>query len=262
MATDSMYKFDEKTSLFLSGLPFFKGLERQEVSRLLEKSDINEYSKGQSLFMAGDKATRFFVIINGWAKIFRMTKEGEEAVLAIFTRGDVFGEAAIFENADYPFSVEIAETARLLEIPSTSLRESAARNPDITGRIMASMSREMQKLQIENEHLSIMTAPQRVGCLLIQLSSGMIGKGGVFSFPYDKSLAAARLGMKPETFSRALSQLKPYGINVRGGEIEIESFERIMMYVCGHCSMQDGDCRGAKQLTECSLKNCANCKTH
>lgn len=233
---------------FLHELPFFKGQREADLERFFQNSAIVEYPKGHPLFSSGDKANKFYVIIDGWLKLYRSTFEGEEAVLAIFTRGDVFGEAAVFTDAAYPFSAEVAENAKLMEIPAALLRDAARDNPDIMNRIMASMSREMQKLQLENEHLSIMTAPQRVGCLLLQLSTGMLGKGGTFSFPYDKSLAAARLGMKPETFSRALSQLKPFGVAIQGSEITIGSFQCLMQYVCGHCSLQTGECRGAREF--------------
>ncbi len=251
-----MTNADPKTTSFLNTLPFFKGLGGDDMDKILQDAGYKKYAKGHVLFNAGDKATRFFVILHGWIKLYRMTKEGEESVLAIFARGDVFGEAAIFDGADYPFSVQIAEEAQLLEIPSATLRTMAQQNPDITNRIMASMSREMHKLQMENEHLAIMTAPQRVGCLMIQLSTDMLGKGGTFTFPYDKSLAAARLGMKPETFSRALSQLKPYGVNVRGNEIHIESFDQLTGYICGHCSRTDDHCRGSRGCEQRCAGSC------
>lgn len=232
--------------MFFMNLPFFKGMEQSHLEKFSQEGHIRDYQKGYHLFSAGDDAKKFYIIINGWVKLYRSTLEGEEAVLAIFTRGDVFGEAAVFEDATYPFSAQIAEDTKIIEISSSFLKDIAKKDTDIVARIMASMSREMHKLQLENEHLSIMTAPQRVGCLILQLSSHMNGKGGTFTFPYDKSLAAARLGMKPETFSRSLSQLKPFGVSVTGSEMTISSFDCLMKYVCGHCSAQIGECRGAQ----------------
>jgi len=103
--------------------------------------------------------------------------------------------------------------------------------------------------------MAIMSAPQRVSCLLLQLSGHMIGNGGTLTFPYDKSLAATRLGMKPETFSRALAQLKPYGVTAKGPEITIESFTRLTEFSCGHCTALPGECRGCRSATACLFKN-------
>ena len=236
----------EDMGKFLRGLTFFADLQEATIAAFLKTSRLCKYSKKRNIFLQGDEADRLFVVLSGWVKLYRETADGEEAVVALFTRGDVFGEAAIFGNAGYPFSAEAAEESRILEIPSPTLREQALLNHEVMARIMNSMSREMRNLQMENEHLALMSAPQRVGCLILQLSSGMVGKGGTFSFPYDKSLAAARLGMKPETFSRALSQLKPVGVSVNGPEVSVDNFSTLVEYCCSHCSSLPGECSGSR----------------
>ncbi len=249
-----MLKSTQSPDAFLRGLNFFTGLAEADMEAFRAAMVVKDYTKGQHLFHQGDLADRFFIILKGWCKLYRGTTEGEESIVAVFTRGDVFGEAAIFDNADYPVSAEAAEDLSLIEIPAKILKERARENIDITSRLMASMSREMYKLQIENEHKALMDAPQRVGCLLLQLSSDMVGSGGTFHFPYDKSLAAQRLGMKSETFSRALANLKTVGVTVRGPEITIDNFDRLIDYSCGHCTATQSDCRGS-----CRENDCASC---
>lgn len=250
----------DRTLQFISKLPFFEGLPRADIESLLGCADLKDYARHSPLFHQGDSADRFFVILNGWVKLHRGTQEGEEAVVALFTRGDVFGEAALFGGSGYPFSAEAVEEARIIEIPASVLKERAKANPELMNRVMQSMSREMHKLQVEKEHMAIMSAPQRVGCLLLQLSSGMIGKGGTFPFPYDKSLAASRLGMKPETFSRALVQLQPLGVVVKGPEIKIESFVDLVEFCCSHCSEELGTCQGSRR-DACENTSCPGKKS-
>ena len=257
-----MAKTQDQIDPFLRGLAFFSGLPESDIAAFRSASAVRDYHKGQSIFLQGDSAERLFVILRGWVKIYRETTEGEEAIIALFTRGDVFGEAAIFDNSNYPFSAEAAEDTQLIEIPAKALKDRAKENPRITAHIMASMSREMHRLQMENEHKVLMDAPQRVGCLLLQLAAGMIGKGGTFSFPYDKSLAAQRLGMKPETFSRALAQLKPIGVTAKGPEITIDSFSRLSGHCCGHCTAQLDECKGSHTSpSSCAEKICGMKKT-
>ncbi|MBI2233498.1 MAG: Crp/Fnr family transcriptional regulator [Micavibrio aeruginosavorus] len=248
-----MMQKETHTGQFLGDLHFFKGLPEKDMDAFATGSALRDYGKGQPVFTQGDRADRFFVILSGWIKLYRTTPEGAEAIVALFTRGDVFGEASVLGDTGYPFSAQAAEDARLIEIPASLLKQKAVESPAVMARIMATMSREMHKLQIENEHMALMSAPQRVGCLLLQLSSGMLGNGGTFSFPYDKSLAAARLGMKPETFSRALSQLKPWGVTVKGAEIHIADFHELAAYSCGYCSAEMPDCKGATR------KSCGGC---
>lgn len=231
---------------FLRDLSFFKGLAEADLHAFLDSATVRTYAKQDSIFTQGDNASRFFAVMHGWVKLYRNTPEGDEAIIALFTRGDVFGEAAIFGGAGYPFAASAAEECKLLEIPGTVLRARARENHEVMARIMSSMSQEMRNLQMENEHLALMSAPQRIGCLLLQLSAGMIGTGRTFRFPYDKSLAAARLGMKPETFSRALAQLGIAGVSVKGPEVTINSFAQLVDYCCTHCSTLPGECRGQR----------------
>jgi CRP-like cAMP-binding protein len=251
-----MHAATDRLDLFLKEIPFLKGISNADAQEFLKLAHIKKYTKSQVVFLHGDAADRFFIIISGWVKLHRETPEGDESVISLLTRGDIFGEAAIFSNAQYPFSAYTAEEAQLIEIPSSFLKEKAKSNPGITANIMESMSDEIGRLQLEKEHITLMSTPQRVGCLLLQLSSGVVGKGGAFSFPYDKSLAATRLGMKAETFSRALAQLKPLGVSVKGSEIEIDSFECLVDYSCGHCSATPENCKKSEYCSQdCTKKN-------
>ena len=250
-----MGMLDNRTAEFMKKLTFFSGLPKADMEAFMEAASVQSYPKGTCIFHQGDKAESFFVVISGWVRLFRNTVEGDEAFVGLFTRGDVFAEAALFTGGNYPFSADAAEETCILVIPGNVLKSRARNNPDITTRTLASMSREMENLQRQNEQMSIMSTSQRVACLLLQLSSHMIGNGGTFTFPYDKLLAAARLGMKAETFSRSLAQLRPYGVTTKGTEVKIESFGKLTEYSCGNCTALPGTCLGCRSSAACPLKS-------
>lgn len=238
-----MASIDNQTGTFLKTLPFFSGLSDASVNAFAQAGRIRTYRKQEHLVQQGDRAEVFFIVMNGWIKLCRQTAEGDESVVAVFTRGDVFGEAAIFTGGAYPYTAEAAEETRMFEVPAAVLEKQARENPDILKRVMAAMTREIEKQQMNNEHMALMSSAQRVGCLLLQLSSEMIGSGGTFTFPYDKSLAAAQLGMKPETFSRSLAQLKEAEVESRGTEVKVESFCALAKFCCKNCTAE-GKCAG------------------
>ncbi len=235
-------------------------MDEECLAELISNSQVKEYKKKTALFLHGDSADRFFLIIDGCVKLHRETPEGEESIISLLIKDDVFVEAALFGNAQYSFSAHIVEEAVLLEVPASILKERMQKDPNLRASLMRIMSDEMGHLRLENEHMALMSTPQRVGCLLLQISAHMQGKGGTFTLPYDKSLAASRLGMKPETFSRALGQLKPLGVKVNGSEVTIDDFECLVSYTCGHCSAMPGECRKADCCTyECAKKKlCSN----
>lgn len=232
---------------FLCHLPLFSGLPQTDIEGFTKSAYPRSYKKNEFIYHQGDNADRFFIVLKGWVRLYRETIDGDETVSDILTRGSTFGEGLIFYQSNrYIFSAQAIGPTQLLEISKTSLKQRAEENPDILKRIMTSICEKMIRLQSENERLANMSAPQRVACLMLRLSSKMIGNGGTFTFPYDKSLAAAQLGMKRETFSRALMHLKSMGVTVNGSEIKIENFRRLTNFSCKHCNLSPDQCDGAR----------------
>jgi len=101
------------------------------------------------------------------------------------------------------------------------------------------MSRHHRLQDKELEHLTVQNAPQRIGCFLLRLcvNRGKEERSTTLHLPYDKTLIASRLGMKPETFSRALTKLRSeIGIEVNGATVIIENIDDLLSYCCGFCS--------------------------
>ena len=49
--------------------------------------------------------------------------------------------------------------------------------------------------------------------------------------PYDKVLIAGRLGMKPESLSRAFAKLKPVGVRITQNTADIADLDALRDYV-------------------------------
>lgn len=227
----------------LKSLSFFKDMAAADMEMLIRASSLQTHSKDSHVFLRGDAAHFFYVVMNGWVKLYRDTQEGDEVILGLLTRPDTFGETAIFSGETYAFSAQAVEDTKIIAIPAAALKERAKSDLDILVRIMQSFSQQMNKLQLENEHLSVMSASQRVGCMLLQLVNGRdLTAPQDIHLPYEKSLAASRLGMKPETFSRALAQLKGIGITVQGNAVKIGNIQDLVTFVCSDCSACGSDC--------------------
>jgi len=220
-------------------LPLFKDCTDSFFEKIEAVSNIQKHEKGKILFIHGDEADRFYVIKSGWIKLFRETLDGAQAVVDILTTNQIFGETAIFEDGSYPYSAEIVEPAEIISLPISELKAEIENNNKLALAMLASMSRYRRQKDTEIEHLSIQNAPQRIGCFLLRLAD-QSAKGTVkIHLPYDKTLVASRLGMQPETFSRALSKLKiQTGISVKGATIEMDSLDQLTKYSCAACSSE------------------------
>ncbi|MEZ5722608.1 MAG: helix-turn-helix domain-containing protein [Paracoccaceae bacterium] len=79
------------------------------------------------------------------------------------------------------------------------------------------------------EQLKARTGPQRVAEFLLELTQSPVGSCSV-ELPYDKVLIAGRLGMKPESLSRAFTKLREQGVRIQQNSAEIDDVEGLRDY--------------------------------
>jgi CRP-like cAMP-binding protein len=202
----------------------------------------------------GDAATGLWLVYRGWVKLTRQTPDGKETVVGLCTEGDIFGEAALFPSANYPYSAEVVGSeAELAAIPAATIRGLIARDASLSARVMALLNERTAQAQLKLEHLSTMSAAQRLGCFLLRLCHMQANGSRSLQIPVEKHVLAAYLGMKPETLSRSQQQLRPLGITVEGHAITVNDIARLREFVCGSCS-ESGSCDvEAMADEECSL---------
>lgn len=195
------------------GTPLFGAIPQDVAQGLIGNQPVRVYEKSTVLFQQGEPANSFFVILDGWVKVYRMTPDGSEAVVGVFRRGETFAEAAIFLGGRYPVSAEVVTTSRLLRIDGEMLRRRIREQPDLALSMLASASHHLKFLVEQIEQIKLLSGPQRIADFLVHLCPKSSGQVTV-ELPYEKALIANRLGMKPESLSRALAKLRPYGVTV------------------------------------------------
>ncbi len=227
---------------WLKALPLFAMLKDSDIATLLRHSQVKELAKSDMLFLQGEPAGNFYIVISGWIKLFRETGDGHESIAGLCSEGDTFGEAVLYEGSHYPFGAQAVELSKVLRIPAAAVKELIQRDSTFAAHLIQAMSQRMHSLELQVEHLSAMTAPQRIGCFLLKLCRGKPERNIELVLPYDKGLVATFLGVKLETFSRALHQLKPVGVEVNGPAVTVADMHKLQEYVCVSCSQVAEDC--------------------
>jgi CRP-like cAMP-binding protein len=214
----------------VAATPLFRGLSPQMSQTLVGKSVPRAYDKGAMLFHQGEAAASFFIILDGWVKIYRTTPDGLEVVLHVFKRGESFAEAAMFLGGRYPASAETVAPSRLLKIDGEAFRARIRERPELAMSMLASASYQLKMLVEQIEQIKVRSAPQRIADFLIRIAPEREGSA-VVELPFEKSLLANRLGMKPESFSRALRRLRSYGVTVDREVVKIADVGRLLSLV-------------------------------
>lgn len=210
--------------------PLFGTVSQEVAQSLIGNQPVSVHKKGDTLFRQGEPADSFFVVLGGWVKLYRVTPDGNEAVVGVFRCGETFAEAAMFLGGRYPVSAEVVTNARLIRVDGQLLRRRIKEQPELALSMLASASYHLKYLVEHIEHIKVLSAPQRLAEFLARLSPVKEGSATI-ELPYEKALLANRLGMKPESLSRALAKLRPLGVSVDREHVSIVDVTLLTQFV-------------------------------
>lgn len=212
-----------------AGSDLFRDMPAKRLAILLKDARVHEFAEGALLFMQGDPAAACYIVLDGWVKLFRSTVVGDEAVIGVMTAPQSFAEAPALVGGDFPVSAQAVTPARLIAIPADGLRRTMLAEPEICLTMLASTLRHLHQLVGEIEQLKAQTGAQRVAEFLLSLASDGCGSARV-ALPYDKTLLAGRLGIKPESLSRAFQKLRDHGVSVEQSRVFISDLDRLRSF--------------------------------
>lgn len=200
--------------------PMFRDVPGHVLARLVDERRTIVYAPRQLIFSQGDRADGFFLVLDGWVKIFRLTPAGNEAVMGLFGRGETFAELVAFNVPVYPACAEAASELRVLKIETARIAEAMESEPGLAAALLGSVVAHTDMLFAEIASLKLMSAPRRLADFLLRHAPEGAASA-TLTLPYEKALLAGRLGMKPETLSRALAALRKIGVVVARDEVRI-----------------------------------------
>jgi CRP-like cAMP-binding protein len=213
-----------KASVLLANVP------DELIETILSQSEIRSFGRGATIFLQGEPADNVYIVLEGWVKLFRISQNGAEAVVAVFTKGQSFGEAAAFQNDVYPVAAEAVTDCRVMPVRAGLILGMMRSHPELCTAMLASTFRHLHALVAQVEQLKAHTGAQRVAEFLLELCPVAEGSCAV-TLPYDKVLIAGRLGMKPESLSRSFGRLRELGVHVTQNHAAISDVALLRNYV-------------------------------
>ena len=224
-------------------IPVLHGLKAEALAILLAEASVINVRPGDVLFRQGEPAVAFSIIVDGWIKLYRVTPAGDEAVLNVLSKGESFVDAVTFASGLYPATACAVTRARVLMIPADHVVGCIREMPEIAIAMIASTSQHLHRMAQRVEQLTAQSATQRVADFLTSLAPCTKGPCTI-ALPYDKSVIAGRLGLKPESLSRVFAKLRPIGVDVRASDVIVSEMARLRGLVVSDRIRSRGTCDG------------------
>lgn len=217
----------------LACAPMFDGLDEAHVDFLAAQSRTVALAAGQVLFRRGTPSTGFYLVHDGLMQLSVSNSEGTVKVVEILRPASAFGQAVMFLREPYPVDATALADTVLVFVPSAAVDHVLEENSDMARIMLASVSKRLQAKIADITMLSLQSATERiVAYVLGAMAAG--GRSTSVELPVRKQVLASRLGMTPETFSRAMRVLSDEGlIAVDGPVVQVPDVDALERYAGG-----------------------------
>jgi signal transduction histidine kinase len=130
---------------FLKDAYVFRGLEDHEIVSILESCHEQSYKPREVIFKEGDRAERFFIVLEGEVEVWKDYDDPERDLLAVHGRGKLFGEMALIDDLPRSATVVARDSCRLLFIERDDFHRIIRETSSIALSIMKSVSLMVRK---------------------------------------------------------------------------------------------------------------------
>lgn len=199
----------------------FEHLSFQETQEILNDSFIKTVYEGEYLIHEGDEPSYLFFIMEGALITYRTNDSGDEVSIRLLGRGESCMDAVIFMGSTQsPIGVKATTPTVVLKIPTVILKKCVYKNHELANNMLNTVAKYYGESLVQIDNLAIKGAKESVGHYLLRQFIDNNERQTSFVLKFKKIVIANYLGIKPETLSRMLKELKKEGtIDMRGDKV-------------------------------------------
>ncbi len=218
-------------------VPIFSFLSDDELIKIINMTGNKVYNKGDVLCSQGEKSDTLFIINEGQVKISKLTKEGKEQIIHIFTGGDFFGELSLFSSDELcNFDAYAISNVKICTLTKQDMDKIIMSNPEISLKLLQVISKRLSQTENLAQNLATNDAEIRIAFMLLEFGEeyGISTSQGLqINLPINREEMANYVGVTRETISRKLSIFEDLGIiSLKGNKVLIiKQIDMLISYV-------------------------------
>ncbi len=123
----------------MAGHPFLKDLPPPILKKLADSGMVMRFPAGQRIFIEGDPANRFYLIVTGTVVLSAPASEGRSVTLQTIGAGDVLGWSWLIPPYSWLFDATAETDVEAIFFYGTRLREECESDHDLGYELMKRM---------------------------------------------------------------------------------------------------------------------------
>lgn len=199
-----------RTAALVQRSSFFKAAGEQAMAELLRPSFTQILPRGAVLFEQQDEADFLHMVVEGRVGLHASVPQAGRTIVEIFGPGELLLVAAVVLRLPYLATATALTEIRVLMIPADVFRDGLRRSRELNNATTELLARHWRLMVDQVVDLKLRSAEDRLARFIARrLEPG--AERGVVELPEPRMTIAARLGMTPETLSRAFAELERKG---------------------------------------------------
>lgn len=154
----------------LAHAPLFSVLHPSDLHVLAEKFFPVRYRRGEVIFREGEPAERLLLIGRGSVKLSIAAPTGQEALIGVIGRGNIFGELAVLDRGPRAMDARAMDDSEIFALPTDIFWTLLENRPALARRLLELMARRLRRADQTSQDLVFFDAPTRLARRLLELA--------------------------------------------------------------------------------------------
>lgn len=155
---------------YLKSCELFARLTPEQISRLESRARFRKFPRNSMVYLPSDQSDSVVLLTSGRVKLFHLTAEGKQAVLAIIDPGEIFGELSLFGEGRRDEFAETMEPSTLVLLPPDAVQQLMEEHPHVAVGVTRMMGLRRQRIERRLKSLLFRSNRERLIHLLLDLA--------------------------------------------------------------------------------------------
>lgn len=196
---------------YLKSCSLFEQLAPEDVALLESRARSRSFGRKQSIYVPQEQSDSLLVVASGRVKLYHITPDGKESLLAFIERGDVFGELALLDESSRDEFAEAMLPTQIVLIPGRIVRDLMAQRPALAMSITKLIGLRRKRVEQRMKSLLFRSTRDRLVHALLDLAT-QYGRNSPRGMDLDLKLShqdlASMIGSTRESVTLLLGQLQ------------------------------------------------------
>lgn len=189
----------------------FEQLSEADLRFLEQRSRVREFPGNSSVYFPREAADTVLVLVEGRIRLYSVTPDGKQAILALIEPGELFGELALVGSNVREEFAQTEVISRIVAIPRDAMETVLLRNADLSLAVTKIVGLRQRRLERRLRNLLFRSNRERLLGLLFELMEQYgrrIHEGILIDIKLSHQDLAGLIGVTRESVTLALGELQ------------------------------------------------------